>query len=242
VLHFHSYRLNESPALEFIYYNDSRGTILEFSPEVDMNKPGGVKVVGSTPTESKEKEAEGKDRMPDGTVSLQRFVDGRSKIRAHETPKTAADGSHHDRLMNIGAFEDRQANLQRAANAAAQKINMSAIKASMKVVGTPRLKANQMIRIAGVGKAYSGNWYVVTAKHVISPTGSTYVTELKLSRNSLNKAKKPDGSENNPTEKDLDTLAGDIGSGHILRIDKGSIHAQYVKGSGVEVSKKAGVR
>jgi phage protein D len=243
VLHFHSYRLNETPVLEFTYYNDSRGTIIEFTPEVDMNKPSGVKVVGATSTESKEKEADGKDPIPSGMISLQRFVSDGSRIRAHEAPIKAADGTHHMRLMNISSFEERQAALQRQANAAAQKINMSAVKASMKVVGTPRLKANQMIRISGVGKAYSGNWYVVTAKHVISPTGTTYITELKLSRNALNKKvpAKAEGKEE-PTGKDLDALAGDVGTGYILRVDKKNIHSQYVKGSRDTVAKKVGVR
>jgi phage protein D len=235
VLHFHKYRTGQTPSLEFVYFNDDRSTVIEFTPEVNMNKPGGVKAVGASPKDNKTINVESKSGIPQmGHTPIDRFTGpGNSNIRAHQglqywelTPelaeKTAIGMANMQHRLMLPTEERDPSLASKLAAAAAGKLDMAAVKATLKVIGTPRLKANEVIRLSGVGSEYSGNWYVVTAKHTISPTGSTYVTELKLSRNALNKKK-----ANQPTDADKAIMndkatvdAGDTGYSqkHIQRI------------------------
>ena len=57
------------------------------------------------------------------------------------------------------------------------------IEAQGECAGSPAIRAGKTIEIAGVGKAFSGPYYVVSAKHTIGPTG--YRTRFEATRNSV---------------------------------------------------------
>lgn len=56
------------------------------------------------------------------------------------------------------------------------------IEAQGECAGSPLIRAGKTIDIAGVGKVFSGPYYVVSAKHTIGPTG--YRTRFEVQRNS----------------------------------------------------------
>jgi phage protein D len=57
------------------------------------------------------------------------------------------------------------------------------IEAQGECAGSPLIRAGKTIEITGVGKAFSGPYYVVSAKHTIGPTG--YRTHFEVERNSI---------------------------------------------------------
>lgn len=57
------------------------------------------------------------------------------------------------------------------------------IEAQGECAGSPLIRAGKTIEIDGVGKAFSGPYYVVSVKHAIGPTG--YRTSFEVTRNAL---------------------------------------------------------
>jgi phage protein D len=57
------------------------------------------------------------------------------------------------------------------------------VEAQGECVGSPLIRAGETIEIAGVGKTFSGIYYVISAKHTLGPSG--YQTRFEVTRNSL---------------------------------------------------------
>lgn len=81
--------------------------------------------------------------------------------------------------------------------------SLNEVTATLRVVGDPHLKSDELITLSGFAESHSGNWYVVSVRHTIN--GSGYICVLKLNRNggklssvstktnqSVNKATGPD--------------------------------------------------
>lgn len=56
---------------------------------------------------------------------------------------------------------------------------------NLTIEGDPTITANGIVTINGVGKKFSGNWYVVKVSHKLQ--GSTYMTTIELQKNAINK-------------------------------------------------------
>ncbi len=73
--------------------------------------------------------------------------------------------------------------------------------ADIDCIGIPEIKAGGLVTIFGVGKKWSGNWYVKTVRHTIDSGG--YRTSLECTRNGIGQAAKVsdenEGPINNPT-------------------------------------------
>lgn len=187
-LHFHHKRYEATPTLEFVYYTDERGTLLDFEPEVKMNAPPATGVTGSNAKDGKS--ATG-GRMDDpGNQGQRRLLDtNNTKVGALVPGKggphafAGASGTH-------SATPEGHAKVVALHGAGhAQRIDMSAIKAKGSVVGTPRVRARQMIRISGVDKQYTGAWRVTKSTHTIDAKGKVYVVSIQLSRDAGKSAK-----------------------------------------------------
>jgi phage protein D len=199
VLHFHHKRYEDSPLLTFIYYTDPSSTMLDFSPEVDLNKAASTGSAGADPKRSKGAASNGAAAANGASPGMYQIsteqpkgkllVPGTSVKSAGGGPITSASPESSAKVTGIHA------------GAESQKLDMKAVKASIKVIGTPRLRAKMMIRILGVGKSYSGNWRVVSTKHTIVSGGAfPYITEAKLERGALNKGKVDDKTKK-PNDK-----------------------------------------
>lgn len=186
ILHFHKKKLDQTPVLTFHYFDDNTGTILEFKPDVKLQKPGKAKKGGSNTKDGKK--ASGSAGPNNGTV-MGRYVVNATEAKFGGKVQTVP-------LQKPSPETDKNVNTAQAAGLK-QKIDMSAVTATMKVVGTPRLKARTTIRIEGVGKTYSGNWRVASTKHKVDSKG--YFTDVKLTRNGLNDGKKKADKTNDKT-------------------------------------------
>lgn len=60
------------------------------------------------------------------------------------------------------------------------------ITADLDCIGIPELKSNAIITVLGVGKKWSGNWFVKNVTHSIDSNG--YKTKIEASRNALGEA------------------------------------------------------
>ena len=74
-LHFHKKRLDAAPNLTFSYFNDAHGTLLEFTPEVKMGKPGKNKEAGAGTKDGKPKSLDSADKSPPMGVYLAGMTD-----------------------------------------------------------------------------------------------------------------------------------------------------------------------
>jgi len=195
-LHFHKKRLERDPVLTFRYFDDAVGTVMEFKPDVKLQKPSGVKKAGSNPKDAKGAGGSaGSNPAGDTALAKWRVNTNQAKftelIRGTNVRSPGGSSSTSSTPEN----DKKVANIQ--AGAAKQKIDLSAVTATLKVIGTPRLLARTNIRMEGVGKAYSGNWRVSSTKHTITKDG--YYVEAKLSRNALNKGKTAASKTNDKT-------------------------------------------
>ena len=57
------------------------------------------------------------------------------------------------------------------------------IEAHGESLGSPVIRAGKTIEILGVGKVFSGTYYVESVKHTIGPDG--YKTQFEVTRNSV---------------------------------------------------------
>jgi len=200
-LFFHKKLLNARPELTFSYFNDATGTLMEFTPDVKMGKPGDNKKTGA---DAKVGFAVAAASVPFGGLvalggfnALSNVLSRSGKVGIAPKKGVFANVSYNP----FGKFgipvgqspiadptpEKDKKTVQAHANAARQKIDMSAIEAGMKAIGTPRLQARKVIRIENVAKTYSGNWRVKNSKHSIDSSG--YIVTAKLTRNALDKGK-----------------------------------------------------
>lgn len=189
VLHYHPKKYGDPPVVEFTYYTSGVGTVISFDPEVKMSKPQATGAAGANTKNAKPHGVKGNDdavpKLADRSVLLDRPQGTSMVASASFAPKGASGTSP---ITHSTAEGDKKLITQQA-NALQQKIDMSAVKAKLVVIGCPRVKNKLNIRLNGVGKVYSGNWRVETCSHKFDAKG-VYVTEMGLSRNALNAGKK----------------------------------------------------
>lgn len=199
--HFHPRRYDRQSSLEFIFYTDGTGTLIEFEPDVNLNKAPKQGVVG-TDTKSGDKAHGG---GAEGTASkpLRRGLSATGMLFDTDNNKDSAlipgvAGPHAfngEGGMLSPSHESDKKVIKLHGAAHAQRIDMNALKASAEMVGTPRLRARAMIRIAGVDRIYTGNWYVGKARHIIE--AKSYRTSCELKRDSGKAAKKTQNKNDN---------------------------------------------
>jgi phage protein D len=210
-LHFHKKRLDAAPSLTFSYFNDPLGTLIEFTPEVSMGKPNNNKKAGADTKDGKGKDAKG-DKESERKMG--RFFTNMDVLHGQVgvAPKNDlfAD-KHYNPFGKFGFYieggaltsptpEKDTTIIQKHADAVTQKIDMSCVEASIKVIGSPKVKARAIIKLENVSKTYSGEWRVKSSKHAIDTTG--YVVTAKLTRNALDKGKTKAKTNDKPKNGD----------------------------------------
>lgn len=192
-LHFHPIAYTGTASLEFTYFTDRMGTLIKFSPDVNMTAPPAVKTASSDP------------KHGEGQTEGRRDVGAGEERRKGYSTK-AAFGMDY---IVTPTPETEPHVVAAHGEAGAKKIDMKAIKSTAEMIGTPRLAARTMIRIAGVDKIYTGNWRVTKAKHTIDTHG--YRTSVNMSRDA-GKAKTPEQNKH-----DTEGHGGDEGPGNRTR-------------------------
>lgn len=228
VLHYHPKKYNDPPVLTFIYYTSGVGTVLSFDPEVKMSKPQGAGVKGANQKDAHPTGGKGNDDQTPkmGARRVQADIQqGTAMVVAGGLQGKIPKGAGGDAVTHPTAEADKK-NVRQQANALQSKIDMSAVKAKLTVIGAPRVKAHLNIRIEGVGKTYSGNWRVETCSHKIDAKG-VYVTEMGLTRNALNAGKKKVAGHVNDSKGGGAGDAGDGGASRNRQVkaDRGGVVA-----------------
>ncbi|HHV62129.1 MAG TPA: phage late control D family protein [Firmicutes bacterium] len=173
-LHFHPKRLDSKPALAFAYYNGEYGNLISFEPvEKTLAEPNEVTVTGIDPLEKKPYIAKANDAnvernaVAEGTY-LYDGASGTETFRPGETGKKVASTAR------------TPSEAKQQADANFRKAEEETVEASIETVGEPGLLAKRVVTLYGLGKRYSGNWYVKNVRHVI---GQGYRCFATLERN-----------------------------------------------------------
>jgi phage protein D len=205
VFHFHPRREDRPPLLTFTFWDDEQGTIIG-DPEIEHNvqgRPGRVQRRGRSPRERTD---------VDGTASNQ---DDRSRpVLGEELPVTDPEGVDWDAVeaeLDSQGFEqpalpqseqpeEREAQSDvspttaesdsEATSQARQRFRgaqRQAIKLGITFVGDAGLRADNTIRIEGIGEKYSGNYYLEEAGHSVKP--GIWAIKTKLKRNATSRSR-----------------------------------------------------
>lgn len=172
--HWHSRRLGQAPTRVFTFYTDRVGEVIDFNVENDISaRPGRTRVRGRDRLERTDIDVTADD-------STDRERDTLSPIRIVVDPETRGTRIEAD----IGAEEVRTTTAPDAATAARQararfrRIQLTAIKMKMTIIGDPLMLAKTIVETRGMGQRLSTRYYVKEVSHTID--GGGYVCALSI--------------------------------------------------------------
>jgi len=196
VLNFEPKDFSSKSHYTLIYFIDGAGELEKFNPKIKTKKAAssatstGLDLTTKMPTADLSKESK-TNKL--GKYSYQ--IDG---ITGEEKRILTPDG-----LNSSDKIGGKNSDISPAESALAGDED-GGITAECDCIGIPEIKSAGIITVLGVGKKWSGNWYVKVVKHNIDSSG--YKTKLELSRNALGQAA-PDAATVN--SKINDTKAND---------------------------------
>ena len=202
-LHFHPPGLDSPPTLTLEYFGNGEGLLQSFQPETltQFNNSGAGRVtargVDPRTREATEHPASNED-TPDRPVIGEYHFDLETGEYREEPPQGNI-------LVDPSVSATRTQEPDRTpgkdhADAAFRQAELGAIKATAVTIGIPTLRAKTNVAITGVGRKFSGTWYVTSVRHQIGDGG--YMCELKLRKNAVGKgaseksAKPTEGEKN----------------------------------------------
>lgn len=177
--HFHQKRLGQKPLRTLEYYTDPKaGDIVAFNIDTDVSfgKPGAVTVSGRDPLNKKDIKSEANNantQRPALAPVPEASVDPVSGALSFSTTNVSTETRATTETSAKAAEREAAGQFRRAQNAA--------VKMTVDIVGDPRLPAKSVIEIRGIGKRFSGKYYVKDHKHTIDSSG--YKSKLTLSSN-----------------------------------------------------------
>ncbi len=211
----------QQPEFTYVYFSDRQGVIISFTPEIkekQLRKKLGVsssdpksgesgsnRKGGKPPANAIGQRSDGSFILPGGGVAPA----GKARVGIG---KFSGRDLHEVGSVTAGSPEAKKVAAMQSA-AASDKIDLNADKATLKIIGDPRVRKGKVVRVEGVGPFYSGSWYVASTKHVIN-SQVVYVTEMKLQRAPLNgdSPKKDEKKDKNAKPGD-DTNTPHVGIG-----------------------------
>ena len=190
-LHFHPRGLDQEPALVLEYFTDTKGVLRSFKPAtqsqgakgagtetkavgVDPRKKEPVEHKASKDTTSQRTTLGRKTVLVDGNTGEEKFEEQES---GHIAPTASRTEGFHEEPAQEPAQDEAEGKFKEA--------SMRQVEATALTIGIPVLKAKQNIEVKGVGRKFSGVYYVQGVRHEIGESG--YSCELKLKRNALGK-------------------------------------------------------
>jgi uncharacterized protein len=179
-LHFHSRDFHQPPLKEVIWYSSPTGEIISGSFDNDTkNKAGSITAKARDPKTKKDIKQEGSNDKTTGTPALggerELNVD---KVTGATSLATSSRGSGIAVVVPSSATTDKEA--KRQADAAYMKAQKSAFKLNLVLVGDPAITAGVLIRVLGIGRRLSGNYYIEKAVHRIN--AQSYQTAIECVR------------------------------------------------------------
>ena len=190
-LHFHARDLAQAPALSLEYFTDRKGVLRSFCPSVQSQGAKGegteVLTIGVDPRRKESiRHKAGNDTTPgrDSLGGRTYLVDGETgetKYREQESGKVVPSFERSEGFHE----EPRTEPMQDTAEGRFKEAELRQVEASAVTIGIPSCQAKQNVEIKGVGRKFSGIYYIVSVRHEIG--GNGYGCELKLKRNALGK-------------------------------------------------------
>lgn len=255
--HFHRRFLDQSPAYELTYYvggKDVRGegVITGWNVENDIyaKKAGAVDAKAVDPTKKSPIDllVGNVDAKKGASLADEKLIiSGISQKDGSATgDKIKGTGSKHlERSTEASA-----AAAKRAALGALLKNQLTAALLTVDAVGIPRFLAKGVVKISGIGKTLSGNYYITQVTHKVGAKG--YDMQVKCRRDGRSKGlvsgvMVPPGNPTNNKPAAKQGKPGAEGSGGhgakepplVLKIDTRSGEGKYVEGAGRETGTKA---
>jgi phage protein D len=206
-LHFHPKRLNARPEFEFEYFTDGSGTLLSVESELNLKVAAKAGAASADPKTGAPASASG-SKGPFAGDYLINTDDGSGQVVG--SPQASQDGSGRPLAGQARAPADGQPFMCSIpesdakvtvlhAQARQARTELKAVTASARMVGTPRLRARSMVKLSGIGAAYSGVWRIKSSRHSLTTT--SYGVSCELARNALSKGKTADKTADGSNNK-----------------------------------------
>lgn len=180
VFHFHPRLLDRKPIKKYEWFTGS-GDLLDFT--IDewrvLDRAARVTVAGRDPVAMENLEATGSNE------TTKRNTLGREGSTALTTSlrPSATDGSLLLGKHKIATARADAATVENIADSQFRGIEQGEVEATASVIGDPDLKKARLVRVVGISRTLSGNFYVQKVVHRIDRSG--YRCEMKLLRNAL---------------------------------------------------------
>lgn len=178
-LHFQRNEASGDASHVFHYRVDATGTLKSVSIKSNAEKGKGTgretEVAGIDPIKKKPFQETATAKEDDVTINL---GDGRER---NETPHRKL---HDETGLSKATPSHTPTEAKQEAKGRVKSEGMGTVEANAVIIGTPDLKAKQIIRIEGISKKFSGLWRVKSVRHMITSGG--YECELEIARSDSN--------------------------------------------------------
>lgn len=179
VFHFHPRLLDRKPIKKFEWFTGS-GELLDFV--IDewrvLDRAGIISVAGRDPVAMENISATGSN------ATTQRNTLGRQGSSALETTlKAGSEGSLLLGRRKVATPRADASTIENLADSQFRAMEQGEIEATAHTIGDPVLKKARLVRIVGISRMLSGNFYVEKVVHRIDRSG--YRCDLKLLRNAF---------------------------------------------------------
>lgn len=164
-LNFRKADISSSPLVTLIWGQH----LTKFSPTINLDKMiTGVKYHG----------AEDKTNLlGEAKAGAEKKIDSKGTLGSVEAKNVG------EKIVEVRTSLTVKAELQALANAHLERITADYVTASSATVGIPELIPGSRIELKGLGKKFSGKYYITKTTHTID--GGGYKTDLQLRRNTL---------------------------------------------------------
>jgi phage protein D len=183
-IHFHSRDFSQDPMREVVWFSATQGDIITGNFDNDTEgKAGSVALLARNPDTKKDIKAE---VASNETAKSTALGPSRDLYVSHMSGATNSVISQPPASSGVAVTAPTSAKTEKEANrkasAAYQNAQKSVLKLSLTLRGDPTISAGILLRVSGIGKRLSGNYYVEKSVHKLDSSG--YTTTVDLHRDS----------------------------------------------------------
>ena len=198
-LHFHKRRIDQQPIRDLVWYEDKTGTIKDFDIENDVSsQPMFTVTRGRDPITKKDFEVTSDAKKDIGKLlgvdpeqaGIKQVDAAAMLLISHGAAKLTKKG-----VRKVGKFQTDKGSSRAIVRTITAKNRLDAlrrargrhrvkrqalVKMKATIIGDPGLVAKSVVKIGGMSKRLSGNYYVKSHRHTLGTSG--FVGELTLIR------------------------------------------------------------
>lgn len=165
-LHWHERKLDQRPIRTFTFHNDpEQNEILSFQPDGDITKrPTSVRLQGRDPIKKEDIDVVANNDETKNRASLGDVMEA-IDLKTGESQGDRMKNTSHDEVLPTTDTDADAA--KRAADGRFKKSAINTNKVKITVFGDPDVVAKSVIELKGLGKKFSGKYYVSSIEYVI---------------------------------------------------------------------------